>query len=62
MIKYELLSRNTVPVNYETLYKLSLQWRPVQIDENYFDKLARFGLACLIAAIVGKLVMSLSNQ
>jgi hypothetical protein len=29
-----------------------------QMEEHYFDKLAAFGLACLAAAIVGKLVMT----
>jgi len=28
------------------------------MDEHYFEKLAAFGLACLAAAIVGKLVMT----
>ncbi len=28
-----------------------------QLDEHYFDKLAAFGLACLAAGIVGKLVV-----
>lgn len=28
------------------------------VDEQYFDKLAAFGLACLAAAIVGKLVIT----
>jgi len=29
-----------------------------QVDEHYFERLAAFGLACLAAAIVGKLVMT----
>lgn len=29
-----------------------------KVDEQYFDKLAAFGLACLAAAIVGKLVIT----
>ena len=29
-----------------------------QMDERYFEKLAAFGLACLAAAVVGKLVMT----
>lgn len=29
-----------------------------QMEERYFEKLAAFGLACLAAAIVGKLVMT----
>jgi len=34
------------------------QFRTPQVDENYFDKLAAFGIACLAAAIVGKLTMA----
>jgi len=34
------------------------QLSPPQMDERYFEKLAAFGLACLAAAIVGKLVMT----
>ena len=34
------------------------QFRPPQVNENYFDKLAAFGLACLAAAVVGKLTMA----
>ena len=29
-----------------------------QVDEHYFDRLAAFGLACLAAAIVGKLLLT----
>ena len=29
-----------------------------RVDERYFERLAAFGLACLAAAIVGKLVMT----
>lgn len=29
------------------------------VDEQYFDRLAAFGLACLAAAIVGKLVITI---
>jgi hypothetical protein len=29
-----------------------------KLDEQYFDRLAAFGLACLAAAIVGKLLMT----
>ena len=36
----------------------SIQFSPPQADESYFDKLAAFGLACLAAAIVGKLTMA----
>ena len=34
------------------------QFRPPRVDESYFDKLAAFGLACLAAAIVGRLTMA----
>jgi len=36
----------------------SIQFSLPQVDESYFDKLAAFGLACLAAAIVGKLAMA----
>lgn len=29
-----------------------------QLDESYFEKLAAFGLACLAAAVVGKLTLA----
>jgi hypothetical protein len=28
------------------------------VDEVYFEKMAAFGLACLAAAVIGKLVMA----
>jgi len=34
------------------------QFSPPQVDESYFEKLAALGIACLAAAIVGKLVMA----
>ena len=34
------------------------QFSSPQVDESYFEKLAVFGLACLAAAIVGKLTMT----
>lgn len=40
------------------LSRQSLQFSPPQADESYFEKLAAFGLACLAAAIVGKLMMT----
>lgn len=58
MIRYNLVPRDTTPVYHELAHQPIPQLRPVQVDENYFDRLAAFGLACLIAAIVGKLVMS----
>jgi len=36
----------------------SIKLNPPQMDENYFEKLAAFGIACLAAAIVGKLTMA----
>ena len=57
MIKYELVP-NTVTINYETECQSNLQLRPIEIDENYFDKLVRFGGACIISGLVGKFVMS----
>ena len=36
----------------------STQFSLPRIDESYFEKLAAFGLACLAAAIVGKLTMA----
>ena len=39
----------------------STQLSPPQMDERYFEKLAAFGLACFVAAIVGKLVMTAST-
>ena len=39
------------------------QFSPSRVDESYFDKLAAFGIACLAAAIVGKLTMrALTSQ
>ena len=36
----------------------SIQTSLPKVDEQYFDRLAAFGLACLAAAIVGKLVIT----
>jgi len=36
----------------------STQTNRPKVDEQYFDRLAAFGLACLAAAIVGKLVIT----
>jgi len=36
----------------------STRFSPPQEDESYFEKLAAFGIACLAAAIVGKLTMA----
>jgi hypothetical protein len=47
---YKLNKPNTI--------RQSSQLNPPKVDDNYFDKLAAFGLACLAAAIVGKLIMT----
>jgi hypothetical protein len=36
----------------------STRFSPPHLDQSYFEKLAAFGIACLAAAIVGKLVMA----
>ena len=36
----------------------SIQFGLARVDESYFEKLAAFGIACLAAAIVGKLTMA----
>ena len=36
----------------------STQFSLPRIDESYFERLAAFGIACLAAAIVGKLTMA----
>ena len=48
------------PIKLEkpTLSGQLTQFSPPQVDESYFEKLAVFGLACLAAAIVGKLTMA----
>lgn len=57
MITYSLVPQNWTSVhNQPRCSPVSLSM-PVEIDENYFDKLAVFGLACVMAAIAGKLVM-----
>jgi len=58
MTTHNLVPMNRMPVYYLPAYRPVPQLYPVEIDDNYFDKLAAFGLACLIAAIVGKLVMT----
>lgn len=40
------------------LSRQPIQFSPPQPDERYFEKLAAYGLACLAAAIVGKLMMT----
>ncbi len=40
------------------LVQQSTQLNVHQVDERYFERLAAFGIACLAAAIVGKLVMT----
>ena len=36
----------------------SIQLSLPTVDDSYFEKLAAFGIACLAAAIVGKLTMA----
>jgi len=36
----------------------STQFNLSRVDESYFNRLAVFGIACLAAAIVGKLTMT----
>ncbi len=57
MTVYKLAAASRAPVYYAPTYKPIAQQRPVQIDSDYFDRLAVFGLACLAAAVVGRLVM-----
>jgi len=40
------------------LVRQSTQTSLPQMNEHYFDRLAAFGLACLAAAIVGKLLLT----
>ena len=58
MITYSLIPQSREPVYYSSVYRPISLAPPVQIDENYFDRLAAFGLACLVAAFVGKLLMA----
>jgi len=48
------------PVKLEktTLSGQLIQFSPPRVDESYFEKLAVFGIACLVAAIVGRLTMA----
>jgi len=36
----------------------SIQLSPPEADEHYFDKLLVFGLACVAAGVVGKLLVT----
>ncbi len=42
------------PVLIQRSTRLSLS----QVNEGYFERLAAFGIACIAAAVVGKLVMT----
>ena len=57
-----MATHNLVPITRSEVYSIPVirfaQPRPIRIGENYFDRLTAFGLACLAAAIVGKLVMA----
>lgn len=57
MITYSLLPQSWDTAYHSSVYGPISLAPSVQIDENYFDRLAAFGLACLMAAIIGKLVM-----
>ncbi len=58
MIRNKAVARSLAPIYDAPTYQPVPQMRPAQIDVNYFDKLAAFGLACLAAAMVGKWVMT----
>ncbi len=52
------IQSSPIKLEKRTLSGQPTQFSPPQVDENYFEKLAAFGLACLVAAIVGKLTMA----
>lgn len=52
------IQSSPIKLEKRTLPRQPTQFSPPQVDENYFEKLAAFGLACLVAAIVGKLTMA----
>jgi len=52
------MQRNPTKLEKPALSGQSPRFSPPQLDESYFEKLAAFGLACLAAAIVGKLTMA----
>jgi hypothetical protein len=52
------MQHNSTKLEKPALSGQLAQFSPPQVDESYFERLAVFGLACLAAAIVGKLTMS----
>lgn len=62
MIRYSSNTRSIISDNFTKEYNVLTQWQQVHVDEQYFDRLAGFGIACLVAAIIGKLVMSSMNS
>jgi len=58
MITYSLVPTNWTSVHSKPRCSPVALSMPVETDEYYFDKLAVFGLACLVAALAGKLMMS----
>lgn len=50
--------RRVINLQRPILTQRSTQISLPQVDEQYFEKLAAFGLACLAAAVVGKLVIT----
>jgi len=53
------IQSSPVKLEKRTLPRQPTPFSLPRVDENYFEKLAAFGLACLAAAIVGKLTMAL---
>lgn len=52
------MQRNPTKLEKPALSGRLAQFSPPQVDESYFERLAAFGIACLAAAIVGKLTMT----
>jgi hypothetical protein len=53
------MQRNPTKLEKPALSGQLAQFSPPQVDESYFERLAVFGIACLVAAIVGKLTMTI---
>ncbi len=53
------IQSSPIKLEKRTLPGQPTQFSPPQLDESYFEKLAAFGIACLAAAIVGKLTMTI---
>lgn len=52
------MQRNPTKLEKPALSGQLAQFSSPQVDESYFERLAAFGIACLAAAIVGKLTMT----